>query len=186
MRATATTISLAALLLLAPGCSSDRVEESAGSVLLSVSNFDNLATRVSVNLLDQLGGQFSIGSLTISNIPKNPNRNTSSLQNVEMETYEVSYTRIGAGTQTPTTLVRNILGVAPVSGTLVYTDLPLMGSDQLDNPPLSDLLEVNGGFDRETNSQVITLNLNLTFFGRTIAGDRVATQPVSFTVEFVP
>lgn len=183
MRAKATTICLAALLLLIPACSSDRVEDSAGSVLLSVTDFDGLASVLSVN---QANGLFTIASLTISNIPKNASRNTSALQNVEMETYEVVYTRLGTGTRTPTTLVRDIFGVVPVDGTMVRTNLPLMGPTQLDNPPLSDLLTENGGFDRETNTQAITLNLTVTFFGRTISGDSVATAPVSFTVDFVP
>ena len=103
-----------------------------------------------------------------------------------MQTYEVVYTRVSGGTRTPTTLVRDILGFAPVNGTITYSNLPLMGLEQLDNPPLSDLLVENGGVDRETNSQRITLTLTVMFFGRTIAGDRVATEPVAFTAEFVP
>ncbi len=183
MRAIASTICLAALLLLIPGCSSDRVEDSAGSVILSVTDFNGLATRISVT---QSGGLLSIGTITISNFPKNPNRNTSNLQDVEMQTYQVSYRRVDTGTRTPATMVANIFGSAPVDGTQIYNNLPLMGLAQFGGVPLSDLLLDNGGFDRETNEQVITLNLTLTFFGRTIAGDRVATAPVSFTVEFVP
>ena len=183
MRAQATTLILLLALAAGFGCSGGRIEDTEGDVILSVSNFDGLATTASVGAL---AGNYSVGTLTISNIPKNPGRATSDLMGVEMQTYEVTYTRVGSGTRTPTTLVRDVLGFAPVNGTLTYTNLPLMGIEQLDNPPLSDLLVENGGFDRETNSQLITLTLTITFFGRTIGGDRVATEPVAFTAEFVP
>lgn len=183
MKAQARTLILLLVLAVGLGCSGDRVEDTDGSVILSVSDFDGLLPLVSMSTL---GGVYSINTLTISNIPKNPRRNTSDQMGVEMQTYEVTYTRVGGGSRTPTTLVRDILGFAPVNGTLTYSDLPLMGLEQLANPPLSDLLVENGGFDRETNSQIVTLTLTITFFGRTIGGDRVATEPVAFTAEFVP
>lgn len=183
MRAQARTLILLLAVTVGLGCSGDRVEETDGSVLLSVSNFDGLNPLVSVgNTL----GTYNVGSLTISNIPKNSRRPTSDLMSVEMQTYQVVYDRVDSGTREPTTLVRDILGFAPINGTITYTNLPLMGLEQLDNPPLSDLLVENGGFDRETNSQRITLTLTVTFFGRTIGGDSVATEPVAFTAEFVP
>lgn len=181
-RSTVPILAFAGLLLIA-GCSSDRVENTDGSVILSVSDFDGLSTRVSVN---SSGSSLSLGSVTITNLPKNPRRATSSLMNVEMDTYEVSFTRADAGTRVPPVLVRKILGVAPIQGTVSYDNLPLLGVDQFENPPLEDLFFINGAFDTETGAQVISLNLTLRFFGRTIAGDDVATQPVSFTVEFVP
>ncbi|MCB1056189.1 MAG: hypothetical protein KDD11_11880 [Acidobacteria bacterium] len=181
-RSTFPILAFASLLLIA-GCSSDRVEDTDGSVILSISDFDGLATRVSVN---SSGSLLTLGSITISNIAKNPSRPTSAQQNVEMDTYEVSFSRADAGTRLPPVLVRKVLGVAPVQGTQTYNNLPLMGIDQFENPPLEDLFFINGAFDTETGAQVITLNLTLRFFGRTIAGDDVATQPVTFTIEFVP
>ncbi|MEM9291472.1 MAG: hypothetical protein AAGD01_07325 [Acidobacteriota bacterium] len=175
-------IALACLSLGLAGCSGDRIEDTEGGVVLSVSDFDGLATRVSVN---NAGNTYTLGQIQISNLPKS-NRTTSDLMNVEMDTYEVVYERIGGGTRTPTTLVRRIFGVAPISGTIEYDNLPLMGVEQFDNQPLEDLLFENGAFDQETGEQVITLNLNVRFFGRTLAGEDVATEPIAFTVEFVP
>ncbi len=183
MKTQARTWILLLVLAVGLGCSGDRVEDTEGDVILTVSDFDGLAVQVSVGAV---AGNYTIGTLTISNVPKNPRRATSGLMDVEIRTYEVTYARVGGGTQTPTTLVRDVLGLAPINGTVTYTNLPLMGLEQLDNPPLSDLLVENGGFDRETNSQRITLTLTITFFGRTIGGDRVATEPVAFTAEFVP
>jgi hypothetical protein len=61
-----------------------------------------------------------------------------------------------------------------------------MGAEQFLNPPLEDLLFINGGVDSETGSQVIKLRFRLRFFGRTLTGDQVATEPASFDIEFVP
>jgi hypothetical protein len=174
-------VALSSMLLLG-ACSSDRVERDEGSVLLSVSDFDGLPVRASVNSSSLL----QIGSIVIQNIPKDPNAPSSDLQNVEMRSYEVVYTRADAGTRTPTPLVRAIFGVAPVGGTVTYDNLPVATAEQLLNPPLSDLLVENGGIDSETGSQVINLELRVRFFGRTISGNDVATQPIRFDVEFIP
>lgn len=178
-----TILILVASLFFVSGCASDRVEDTDGSVILSVTNFDSLP--VSVSVTNNEGG-VPIPSITISNFPKKPGAVTSNLMNVEIQTYQVVYTRLGTGTRTPPTLVRDIFGLAPANGTETYSGLPILGIEQMNSPPLSDLNIDNGGFDSETSSQLITLNLTLTFFGRTIAGDAVSTAPVSFTVEFVP
>lgn len=167
--------------MLAAGCNS-RTDKSEGSVILSVTDFDGLPTRASVNA----GNLLTIETIDIDNIPKDPNGTTSDLQNVEMRSYEVVYTRSDTGTRLPSPLVRSIFGVAPVGGTVTYDNLPIMTAEQLDNPPLSDLLIFNGGIDTETGSPVITITFTMRFFGRTLAGDDVATAPIRFDVEFVP
>ena len=106
--------------------------------------------------------------------------------NVEMQSYEVTFTRGDGGTRVPPPLVRNIFGVTPVGGTQNYENLPVMLSDQINEVPLEDLFLENGGFDKETDRTSIILNLSLRFFGRSIAGEAVDTTPVRFTVEFVP
>lgn len=174
-------VALSSMLVLV-GCSSDRVERDEGSVLLSVSDFDGLPVRASVNASSLL----QVDEIVIQNIPKDPGVATSELQNVEMRSYEVVYTRADVGTRTPTPLVQTIFGVAPVGGTVTYDNLVVMNAEQLLNPPLSDLLIENGAIDSETGSPVITLELRMRFFGRTISGDNVATAPIRFDVEFTP
>lgn len=159
-----------------------RTDKSEGTVILSVSDFDGLPIRVSVNGTDIV----QIGELEIQNIPKDPNGTVSDLMNVEMRSFEVTYTRADSGTRVPPPFTRGIFGVAPVGGTIEYENLPVMSVEQLRNPPLSDLLFINGGFDRETGSQLIVLNFQVRFFGKTLSGDEVQSEPFHFTVEFVP
>jgi hypothetical protein len=178
-------LSAVAVVLLLAGCDSRVGRTDGGGVLLSVSDFDGLPTVVSMNAT-RADGAVIVESITIQSIVRDLDGATSDLMNVEMRTYEVTFTRGDGGTRVPPPLVRNIFGVTPVGGTQIYDNLPIMLSDQLTTVPLRDLFFENGGFDKETDRTSIILNLSLRFFGRTLAGDNVDTAPVRFTVEFVP
>lgn len=164
------------------GCRERTDKTHGGGVLLSVSDFDGLPLRVSVNGTTLV----QIEELTIQNVVKAPGQATSPVMNVEMDSYEVTFTRADTGTRLPPPYVRHIFGVAPVGGEIVYENLPVMSLEQLRNPPLSDLLVENGGFDKETLSSLIILNIEMRFFGRTLAGREVESEPFRFTVEFLP
>ena len=172
-------------LLLCAGCDSRLERTDGGGVLLSVTDFDGLPTVVSVNQA-RLDGIVTIDSITISSIVRDIDGDTSDLMNVEMSSYEVVFSRFDGRTMVPPPLVQRIFGTAPAGGTEQYENLPILLSDQLENPPLSDFFIENGGFDKETGSTSLRLNLTMRFFGRSIAGEAVDTAPVSFTVEFVP
>lgn len=178
-----TLILLPALLLVLSACetSTDRVD--SGGVLLSISDFDGLPIRIAVN---GAGAIVQVGELTVENIVADPNGVSSSLMNVEIQSYEVTYTRADRGSRVPPPLVNGLLGVAPVNGTFVVENLPLMAAPQFSVPPLSDLLFQNGGFDKETGEDLVRINFAVRFFGRTLSGDAVQTPPANFTVEFVP
>lgn len=177
-----TVLCLAALVAFA-GCES-RTDRSEGGVILSVTDFDELPVRIGVND-PNFGGVVQIGSITIQNIPKDQVAETTPLMNVEMTSYQVTYSRFDGGTRVPPPLVEAIFGIAPVNGTEVYDNLVLMGAEQFLEPPLSDLLFINGGIDSETGEQVIKIRFRLQFFGRSLTGDQVSTEPVSFDIEFV-
>ena len=185
MNAWTRVIFLSLLVAVAMGCESRTDEAGGGGVLLSVSDFDGLPIAGNVNTLAATGF-LQVGEITISNVVKDPNGNTSSLMNVEIESYEVIYTRADTGTRVPPPLVRGLFGVVPADGDYIVENLPVMAQEQLLSPPLSDLLFQNGGFDKETGDTLIKINLFVRFFGRTLSGDEVETAPISFTVDFVP
>ena len=174
-----------AFLLLSAGCDSRLDRTDGGGVVLSVSDFDGLPTVVSVSEA-RFAGAVILDSITIQSITRDIDGDTSDLMNVEMQSYEVTFSRADGGTRLPPPMVRNIFGVTPVGGTQVYENLPLLLSDQITTVPLSDLFLENGGFDKETDRTSIILNLSLRFFGRSIGGEAVDTAPVRFTIEFVP
>lgn len=180
---------LVAVLILTTGmlaCSSKSPDgKDQGNVILTITDFDGLPIQVSVNATAP-GGFVQIGQLIMSNVAADPTGTTSTLMNVEIEGYEVGFTRADMGTKTPQPTVRGIFGVVPVNGTIQYDNLPVMSAEEFVNQPLSDLLLENGGVDTETGSEAILLNLELKFFGRTLGGDRVETStPARFTIQFV-
>lgn len=178
------TLSILAIITLALGACESRTDKTdGGGVLLSVSDFDGLPLRVSVN---QSGALLQVGEFVVENVPKNPSAGVSDLMNVEMRSFEVTYTRADQGTRIPQPYTNGLFGVAPVNGTFTVENLDVMGAEQFLNVPLSDLAFQNGGFDKETGSAIVRLNLSIRFFGRTLSGDAVQTAPATFTVEFIP
>jgi hypothetical protein len=173
------TLFLVIVMVAALGGCRSRTDLSEGTVLLSVSDFDELPVRVSVT-----GGPYDIGEVVVRNIAKSPSGTTSDLQNVELRAYEVRYTRRDTGRTVPPAMVQSIFGLIDVGGATTLNNLPFLTDNQLRNSPLLDLATT--GTDKETGSEVIVLNVSLRFFGRTLAGDDVATDPASFTIEVVP
>lgn len=173
----AIALSFLVLALAVAGCSEN--DRSEGSVLLSITDFDALPVQVSASDVPPV-----IDGLVLRNIPKNAAAESSELQSIELRSYEIRYTRRDTGTRVPPALVQNIFGVVPVNGELTIDNMPILLTNQLRNPPLADLADL--GADTETGTAVIVLNANLRFFGRTLSGDNVASQPAVFTVEVFP
>ena len=185
MKTTMRLFLAAAITLSLIGCETRTDRVDSGGVILSISDFDGLPIGVSVNAAAATGF-VQLGEVTITNVIKDPNGVGSELMNVEIQSYEVIFTRADNGTRVPPLLVRGIFGAAPVGGTLVIDGLPIVDEAQLLATPLSDLLFQNGGFDKETGSTNIKLNLFLRFFGRTLSGDEVETDPAALTIDFTP
>jgi hypothetical protein len=176
---------LCVLLAVFAACSGDRVEDTDGTVILSITDFDQLPIAASVSQIVATGN-LQVGQITVQNFPKDPRGVTSDLQSVELDTVEITYDRIDQGTRVPPPRVRTIFGLVPVNGTFMLENLDILGLEQALNPPLSDLLLENGGFDTETGSELIVVDVRIRFFGRTLSGDEVATAPASFSLELVP
>ena len=180
---------LAVVAVLSLGCpDSGRLSKTeAGGVYLSITDFDGLPVQVGVNSVVALSGFVSIEELTLASIAVNQTQPVRDLMNVEIERFEVGFTRADLGTRTPQTLVRHIFGTVAPNGTIVYEGLPIMTLEEFTNPPLSDLLIENGGVDKETGSEAILLNLELKFYGQTLNGTKVETSvPARFNIQFLP
>src|SRR5689334_17474778 len=90
------------VLVFALGSCQSRTDRSEGSVLLSVTDFDELPVQVSVGG----GGPLSVGEITLQNFAKDPNGTTSELQSIELRSYEVRFSRRDTGTRLPPPMVK--------------------------------------------------------------------------------
>ncbi len=84
----------------------------------------------------------------------------------------------------PPALVQSIFGFVAVNSQAQFLNIPILLSDQILTPPLSDLSKF--GLDRETGSTVIVLDCQMVFFGETLSGDKIASSPAGFTIEVRP
>ena len=180
MRAHMTTL-LLPLALFALGCEERTEQTDSGGVLLEV-EFVNSPIRIGVEDSDVV----QIPTINVNSIVANPTQTTSSLMNVQLRSLDVTFRRADSGTRVPPPFFFNTIGTVPVGGTLALSNYPIMSVEQTRSPPLSDLLIVNGGFDRETGNTFIRLDVTFQVFGTTLTGTSVASQPRTETFEFVP
>ena len=182
MNRTQRLLTFGSLVLALGACSSgDLSKTDSGGVTLSVTDFDGLPISLSASGSGDLA---QIGSLTVNNVAVDPTGNTSNLMNVEIQSYEVTFTRADNGTRVPPKLVNYVFGIAPVGGNFVLTDGPFMRAEQFNTQPILDLK--NFGVESETGSRLIRLNVGLRFFGHTLAGNSVQSNTAFFTLEVTP
>lgn len=184
MRQVMRTASFALIALAALGCnaSTDRTDSP---VILTIEGSTTIVTPGFVSVSDsQNAGWATIGSMTLKTIVKEPNATTSQLETVEMDAYQVTYTRADRGTRVPAPLTEKLFGSISPNGTYTLNGFPFMRLSQLSATPLSDL--ATRGIDPETGSATILLNVNMQFFGHTVSGKNVASEVKTFTVEVTP
>lgn len=174
----ATTCLMLALLVALAGCR-ERTDRREGTVILSIADFDGLPLIVSAS-----STTVQVDEIVLRNIPKDPTGTTSDLQSIELRSYEVRFVRRDTGTRVPPPLVQGVFGLVPVGGTTILNNLPIMMADQLLNAPIRDLSRT--GIDSETGSSVIVLDAYMRFFGRTLSGDDITSDPARFTLEIRP
>ncbi len=174
-----------AVLLFAGSCRA-RTDRSAGTVILTFGQITGIPTVVSMKSTIGSGGTGSvvIQNFNLQNFPKDPTGTTSNLQNIEVNQYQVVYKRQDSGTRLPPTLVAGLEVEVPINSTAAITNLPIVRTNQLLNPPLYDLFQY--GYDTETGTAIIILECMVTFYGQTLSGDSVSSAPADFTIEFTP
>ena len=165
------------------GCDSRAHQTDSGGVMIVVSDFNGRPIAASVSTAQAEGGLL-IENITLTSNVLNPNGTSTNLMDVEIQSYEVTFTRADTGTRLPPPLVKQAFFYVPAGGNADIVNFAIMLAPQLTNLPLSDL--ANFGIDRETGSASILLNISVRFFGRTIGGRELETSPFRFTVEFVP
>ncbi|HEX9460075.1 MAG TPA: hypothetical protein VGA84_13065 [Thermoanaerobaculia bacterium] len=131
----------------------------------------------------------SLGTVTLRILPLQPqNDSAHPVQNqfldVKLDRYQVSYQRTDGGKLVPPSFVRSTAQVVSFTGgSQTLSDFIAFETNAFNQAPFAALLPQNGGKDPETGLGFVKLNIILTVFGQTLAGDRVqgsATFPINF------
>lgn len=167
--------------------SCNSVARESGSVELVVAG-----TQI-INQIDLQSGAIgcatSLGTVNIRILPLQPQNDpahpvSTQLLDVKLDRYQVSYQRTDGGKLVPPAFVRSTAQVITLSGgSQSLSDFVGFETNALNQAPFAALLPQNGGKDPETGLGFVKLNIILTIFGETLAGDRVqgsATFPINF------
>jgi hypothetical protein len=98
---------------------------------------------------------------------------------VNLESYRVTFRRTDGGTAVPAPQTFGGGGLLPSGGQTTLNNFPVMYASAIQASPLDQLLPFNGGIDRETGRTEIDTAFDVVFFGRTVSGHRVESQPGS-------
>ena len=97
----------------------------------------------------------------------------------QINSYTVRFRRTDGGTRVPATKTFGAGILVPSGGNATLTNFPVMDASDLLLSPFDQLLPFNGGVDRETGRNQISMTFDLTFFGTTVSGHRVQSQTAS-------
>ena len=175
-------IAISVLLMLVAGSCND-INKQESPVSLVVSNTQNLHR---IDLAGDPAGstncQQTIGTVHLTSVVVGGNfppvSNTAvtgaDLNQIKIDRYQVSYVRVDGGHLVPAPFVRSTSTVIAANGTSDGTTFVVFDPNALNQAPFAALLPQNGGVDPETGKPIITMDVVLTFFGQTLAGERVS------------
>ena len=181
MKKIAFTAGSVLLLLVAAGCND--VNKQEAPVRLVVSNTQILHTLdlagdpAGSNKCQQNIGNITLASQVLEPLTTNPTISTTELANLEtitVDRYTVSYQRVDGGKLVPAPIVRSTGVVLGPGASGQATSFAIFDPNVFASAPFSALLPQNGGVDPETGRPAITLDVIVTFFGTTGAGERVS------------
>jgi len=170
-------VAVAAALAMA-GCSADYVEQNEGPVLLLITSINDGAQLDS----DVRSGEFSTFvcenevdvALTVMN--KNPNAPTAPASTVQLDSYEVKYSRSDGrgveGVDVPYRITGNLAATVGV-GDDVTVPIEVVRRQAKLEPPLDNI----------SQTTVLTVSAQVTLFGKTISDKRVSA-PARFQIDF--
>jgi hypothetical protein len=126
--------------------------------------------------------QLSVRLLQNQNDPAHPVNN--SFNDVKLDRYQVTYIRTDGGKLIPPTFVRSTAQVLTAGGAAQsLSDFVGFETNAFNLAPFASLLPQNGGRDPETGLSFVKMDIILTVYGETLAGERVqgsARFPVNF------
>ena len=98
---------------------------------------------------------------------------------VSIQSYRVHFRRTDGGTRVPPDQTFGAGINLPSGGAATLSNFPVLPASAVQLSPFDQLLPFNGGIDQETGLNEIQMTFDLTFFGQTVAGQRVQSETAS-------
>ena len=165
---------LAAALPFVAGCTNKEGEsEATVTIVPTIAGTNPLIVNINVSQPLQLN------SINLTSHFKNPTAtDPQHFQDVTISRYVVTYSRVDGGTRVPAAETFGGFVLVPSGGAATFVNPPIMYAYALQQAPFDSLLPFNGGVDPETGRTEIDLVAKIVFFGETVAGERVQSEPV--------
>jgi hypothetical protein len=161
-------------LAVAPGCTNDE-GETESPVVITV---DIQEQPGFVNVGDVAPVQ--INTILLTSALKNQNASDPvGFADAQINSYSVRFRRTDGGTRVPPVQTFGAGIRVPVNGTATLENFPVLPASAIQESPFDQLLPFNGGIDRETGRDEISMTFDLTFFGQTVSGHRVQSETAS-------
>lgn len=123
----------------------------------------------------------NIQSILLQSVP-NGQPNTQ-FDNVQLTQYQITYQRTDGGTMVPQSFTQPMSQLLTTGGSAVGTTFLAFPPNAFSLAPFVALQPNNGGRDPETGHNYVQMDVILTVFGQTLAGDRVSAStrvPLTF------
>jgi hypothetical protein len=158
----------------APGCTNKQGETEAPVFITTSLTTQPGFVNVGVVLPVQ------IPAIALASHLKNPTQtDPQGFATVTLESCTVHFRRTDGGTRVPPDQSLPVGVILPSGGTASLTNFPVLPASQIQLSPFDQLLPFNGGFDRETGKAEIDMAFDISFFGHTVAGQRVQSETAS-------
>ena len=163
-----------------PGCSTNTQGDSATPVFCA-GNFTLLP--LTVNVASNAPVQFA--TTVLSCRLKNPNVTSLQFLDVQIDGYNVVWSRLDGGTKASPSQPFGGNVLVPPNGSTTLTNYPYMTAGNLILPPLDQLFPFNGGIDKETGRAEIRQAGKVTWYGHTLSGQPVTSEVATFDLIFI-
>jgi hypothetical protein len=130
------------------------------------------------------GAPLQLTAMTVTSHAKSTSvTDPNGFQTIELKTYTVHYSRFDGGTKVPPDEIFAAGGgLIPLNGSLTLNNFPVITGAASQQSPFDQLLPFNGGIDQQTGLTTIHLGITVTFFGDTVAGTRVSSDPATMGI----
>lgn len=131
-----------------------------------------------------IGGDMTIETMNLLSIAKDPGGTLGPAQDVTLDRWVVTPYRTDGGSTASPAWSHDLTVLVPAGGSTDLENYRIYPAEYLNELPLTRLRPENGGVDTETGNANIRQSFRLQIYGRTMAGQAIATQPISIAFNF--